>query len=353
MVRAAGILICGGGTGGHVFPGLAVCAAYRQAGGTALRWIGDPQRLEARLVPQADIPLLPFGLDRPRPKRLGWWLRAGLQALRTWQDLRRRPPRVVVALGGYAALLPGLMAPLLRRPLVVLEQNAHPGRTNRLLARFADVVVTQFAEAERLLPRRRVRRLGNPVRSFPQLPRGQGERLQVLVMGGSLAASTLNALLMQAAAELARIPRLHLVHLAGEAEREQVAACYRELGVDAEVLGYCDDMPSLYQRIDLVCGRAGATTVAELCAAGIGALYVPLPWAAEDHQTANARAVARVGGAAVLPQKVLTAAGLARVLRRLAEDRAAVARMGRSATRLARPDAAGDVVRMLQREYAA
>ena len=180
MVRSAGVLLCGGGTGGHVFPGLAVAADLRERGVPTLRWIGDPERLEAKLVPAAGIPLLPIGLSRPRPRSPRWIMHALRCAFGCWGEMRRRPPQAVVALGGYAALLPGLLAPLTRRPLVVLEQNAHPGRTNRLLARFASAVVVQFPEARRGLRARRILTLGNPVRELEALPRGGETTLRVL-----------------------------------------------------------------------------------------------------------------------------------------------------------------------------
>jgi len=347
-MKAHGILFCGGGTGGHVLPGLAVAAALRRGGENDLRWIGDPARIEARLVPPAGIPLLPIGLSRPRLHDPRWVLAALRQAVACACELSARPPRVVVALGGYAALLPGLFAALVRRPLVVLEQNARAGRTNRLLARLATAVVTQFPEARRDLPGGRVRQLGNPVRAIQPRVRGDDVRLRVLVAGGSLAARTLNDLVVGAAGELAEIPGLHVVHLAGEDDRERVTALYAAAGVDAEVHGFVADMPALYERIDLAITRAGATTVAELCAAGIGGLYVPLPWAAGDHQTANARAVARVGGAVVLPQVSTKPRHLATWLRRLAGNRSLVARMGVAARRLARPDAARDVAALVE-----
>ncbi|MCK6487794.1 MAG: UDP-N-acetylglucosamine--N-acetylmuramyl-(pentapeptide) pyrophosphoryl-undecaprenol N-acetylglucosamine transferase [Planctomycetes bacterium] len=349
MPKAAGVLFCGGGTGGHVLPGLAVAAALRARGEGDLRWVGDPERIEARLVPGAGIPLLPFGLSRPRPRDPRWLLASARQAFATWRELVLRPPRVVVALGGYAALLPGIIAPLTGRPLVVMEQNARAGRTNRLLARLARAVVTQFDEAALWLPRRRTVRLGNPVRAISPRPRGRGERLNVLVVGGSLAAKSLNDLVLGAAAEVARIPGLHLIHLAGEQDAGRVEGVYRSYGIDAEVHGFCDDMPALYRRVDLALTRAGATTVAELCAAGIGALYVPLPWAADDHQTANAGSVAAVGGAVLLPQASTSAAMVASWLARLAADRDQVARMGLAAAALARPQAARHVAALVMR----
>jgi UDP-N-acetylglucosamine--N-acetylmuramyl-(pentapeptide) pyrophosphoryl-undecaprenol N-acetylglucosamine transferase len=340
MSRAQGVLFCGGGTGGHVLPGLAVAKVLQGRNVEGLRWIGDPERIEAKLVPAAGIPLLPLGLTRPRLTSPRWLWRSLRQAWAVHCELRRNPPKAVVALGGYAALLPGLLAPLHRRPLVVMEQNARPGRTNKLLARFATAVVTQFPEAAHDLPAGKVRQLGNPVRPISPLPRGEAAALRVLVVGGSLAAKSLNDLVVLAAADLARIPNLEIVHLAGEDDRARVADIYATNGVRAEVHGFFSDMPALYQRIDLAVTRAGATTVAELCCAGIGALYIPLPWAADDHQTANAAAVTAAGGAVVLPQATTRPEDLAKLLSELAADRARVAQLGLAARTLARPAAA-------------
>ena len=147
MTMTEGIVFCGGGTGGHIFPGLAVAAICREAGVAPLTWSGDPQRLEATLVPAADITLLPFGLSRPRLFRPWWYLKALRLLWKTWRFLRQNPPKCSVASGGYAALLPGLLAAVLGRPLIVIEPNARPGKTNRLLACFADLVITQFPDS--------------------------------------------------------------------------------------------------------------------------------------------------------------------------------------------------------------
>lgn len=348
MPKAEGYLFCGGGTGGHVLPGLAVAGALRQRGERTFRWIGDPARIEAKLVPQAGIELLPLGLSRPRITNPRWLIASLRQAWGCFRELNRRPPQVVVALGGYAALLPGLLAPLLRRPLVVMEQNARSGRTNRLLARFADAVVTQFPEASHGLPAGKISRLGNPVRAISPQDRGGSAGFTVLVMGGSLSAKTLNDLVVNGAAALRAVDGLTIIHLAGDEDRARVAAIYASHGITAEVHGFFQDMPALYRRIDLAITRAGATTVAELCAAGIPALYVPLPWAADDHQTANAQAVTRVGGALVLPQASTRPEQVAGWIVRLAADRALVRRMGRAALSLARPEAAGQVAALVQ-----
>lgn len=339
-MKSDGILFCGGGTGGHVLPGLAVAKALQARGITNLRWIGDPERIEAKLVPGAGIPLLPLGLTRPRLSDPRWLWRSFKQLLAVHRELKANPPKAIVALGGYASLLPGLLAPWHRRPLIVMEQNARAGRTNQLLAKFADAVVTQFPEAAAALPPAKVRQLGNPVRVITPRLRGTATALRVLVVGGSLAAKSLNDLVVLAAAELARIPHLEIVHLAGEEDQGRVANVYAEAGIRAEVHGYYQDMPALYERIDLAVTRAGATTVAELCCAGIGALYIPLPWAADDHQTANAKAVADVGGAVVLPQATTRPSDIATLLSSLAYDRARVMALGQQAHTLARPDAA-------------
>lgn len=363
MPRAEGVLFCGGGTGGHVLPGLAVASSLRDAGERHLRWIGDPDRLEAKLVPKAGIDLLPLGLRRPRPQDPRWILHALRTVSACLRELLRRPPRVVVALGGYAALVPGILAPILRRPLVVMEQNAHAGRTNRLLARGAVAVVTQFPEAAATLPAHRVHLLGNPVRAIAAQIRGTAPRLRVLVMGGSLAARSVNDLALATAPTLAGRGDVHVIHLAGADDAERCRQAWQSAGVrpveagdDAqaaagatvEVHGFVEDMPALYRRVDLCVGRSGATTVAECCVGGIGALYIPLPWAAEDHQTANAQAVVRVGGAEILPQHEADGPRLAIRIAHYAGDRRAVAALGQGARSLARPRAAAQVAALVR-----
>ena len=328
-------------------PGLALAAACRKIGCEDIRWVGDPERLEAKLVPNHRIPLLPYGLSRPRIRKLSWWLQAIKRAWYCYNELRKRPPRAVIALGGYAALLPGILAPLIRRPLIVCEQNAWPGRTNRLLARRARVVITQFSEARKALPAGRVKCLGNPVRDFQARERGMRQRMTVLVMGGSLAAQSINDALAEAASDLAHIEGLHLVHLAGEADAERMRGVYERAGVSAEVHGFITDMAPIYDQADIALCRSGATTVSECRVAGLGAIYVPLPWAAEDHQTANARAVARGGGAVVLPQSKVNAASLTYLLKRCSQDRSISTRLGKAAFAQAHQGAADNLAQLV------
>ena len=284
------------------------------------------------------------GLSRPR-RSPRWLFQAARRAWACWRELGTQSPRVVMALGGYAALLPGLLAPLHRRPVVVLEQNAHAERTNRLLAKRARSRCPVHCgdacpAAQSLSP------VGQPGAAVRPQARGGAERLRVLVMGGSLA-RTLNDLILAAAPRLATHAGIDVIHLAGEADRERVAAAYAEAGLAAEVLGFVDDMAAIYDRVDLTVSRAGATSVAECCNAGLGAIYIPLPWAAEDHQTANARLRLQVVDGAA--QHAVTGDGLARVLMRLADHRHEVAQLGQRAAGLARPRAAADVVELLGR----
>jgi UDP-N-acetylglucosamine--N-acetylmuramyl-(pentapeptide) pyrophosphoryl-undecaprenol N-acetylglucosamine transferase len=189
--------------------------------------------------------------------------------------------------------------------------------------------------------------MGNPVRAIERLPRGRQTSFTVLVVGGSLAAKSLNDLVALGAKQLRSIAGLKLIHIAGEQDRGRIASIYADAGLDAEVLGFVDDMPALYRRVDLAVTRAGATTVAELCAGGIAAIYIPLPWAADDHQTANARAVADAGGALLMVQATTRPEDVVAQIARLAADRSETARLGEAAAHLARPHAADQAARLV------
>lgn len=348
MVQAAGVLFCGGGTGGHIFPALAIAQVCQKNGVEPLRWIGDPQRLEATLVPAHGIQLLPFGLSRPRLKSPIWCLKAVYLSWRTWREMSKNPPRFVIASGGYAALLPGVLAAFLHRPLIVIEPNARPGKTNRLLSCFARLVVTQFKESARYLQSDNVRVLGNPVRPIRCRDRGVDKEFCLLVMGGSLSAKSLNDVIIASLPALAEIDNLKIIHLAGADDYERVAQAYADAGMHADVRDFVQDMPTLYDSVDIALCRSGATTISELCTAGIGALYVPLPWAADDHQTANARAVAAVGGALLLQQKKLTAIILSQIIYGLNNNRDEIRALGHGAQGLAQKDVAENVWKYIQ-----
>lgn len=344
------VLIMAGGTGGHVMPALAVAQELR-AQGHSVRWLGTDRGLEARAVPAAGIELFTLQVAGLRGRGVVRYLSAPLRLLRAlWQAivlLRALRPDVVLGLGGYAAGPGGLAAWLLRRPLVIHEQNARPGLTNRLLARLARRVLCGFAGTR--LAGRPAEFTGNPVRAellkLPCPRERLSQRPRLLVLGGSQGAQAINSAVPAALALLreagAALPQVR--HQAGRAHADAVAADYRARGIEASVDGFIDDMAAAYRDADLAICRAGALTVAELCAVGLGAVLVPYPHAADDHQTANAQHMAGAGAAILLPQAQLTPQRLADTLRPLLADPARRLAMAEAARGLARPDAAARV----------
>jgi UDP-N-acetylglucosamine--N-acetylmuramyl-(pentapeptide) pyrophosphoryl-undecaprenol N-acetylglucosamine transferase len=344
------VLIMAGGTGGHIFPGIAVARAL-QAQAVPVIWLGSRVGLENRLVPEAGLNLETIAVTGLRGKgRLALLaapfrlLRALLQALRV---VRRHRPRSVLSLGGFAAGPGGLAAWLLRRPLLVHEQNSVPGMTNRLLARLARRVLCGFPQA--FPPATATEWVGNPVRAeIAALPRpasrmtGRSGPLRVLVLGGSQGARALNRALPQALQELPA-GAIELRHQCGPQRLDEARAAYAACAAMVSVEAFIDDMAAAYGWADLVICRAGALTVAELCAAGIGALLVPFPAAVDDHQTANARQLVEVGAARLLPEGDDLGHRLGDALHALLGDRAALLAMAEAARRLARPDAAARV----------
>ena len=336
-------MVMAGGTGGHIFPGIAVAEALR-ARGWRVAWMGNPDGMEARLVPERGYEmawvrfsalrgkgvmrklLLPFNLLR------GFW-----QALR---ELRRIRPDVVLGMGGYVTFPGGMMAALLGTPLVLHEQNSIAGLANKVLAGVADKRMTGFpgvlAKGEWV---------GNPVRAEiaavadpQQRFAGRSGPLRILVVGGSLGAAVLNETVPQALARIAPGFRPRVTHQAGAGQIEALRSAYVAAGVDGELLPFIDDMAKCYAEADLVICRAGALTIAELAAVGVGSILVPFPHAVDDHQSANARFLAEREGAIVLPQDQLDAERLARLLESL--DRAQLLAMACAARAQARADAA-------------
>ena len=347
MSRAP-ILIMAGGTGGHVFPALALARLLR-AQGRAVVWLGTRRGIEARLVPAEGIAIEWLGIGGLRGKGLLTLLAAPVRlAFALWQAvaiLRRNEPAVVVGLGGFVTGPGGLAAWLCRRPLIIHEQNAVAGVTNRLLARFADQVLTAFPGA--FSPSTKVREIGNPVRrEIAQLPppaqrwEGRTGRLRLLVVGGSLGAARLNTAVPAALERLQRDGlRYEVRHQSGERGFEAARKAYADSGIGAQISAFIDDMAEAYAWADLVICRAGALTVSELAAAGLGAILVPYPHAVDDHQTQNAALLEQAGAALCLSDVTLTAAPLAEGLRRLGLDRDALLQRAERARALARPDA--------------
>ena len=339
------VLIMAGGTGGHVIPALSLARGL-QAEGWEVQWLGSPRGIENRLVPAADLPLHHISVAGLRGKGVGGWLKAPFNLMRSvWQAaavIRRLDPVLVVGLGGFASGPGGLAAWLLRRPLVIHEQNAVAGLTNRVLSRLARRTYAAFPEA--FGSRGAV--VGNPVRSdiaaLGEMPREasamRGRRLRLLVVGGSLGALSLNQRLPEALAALPAAQRPEVRHQAGRDKDEATREAYRAQGIEAEVSAFIDDMATAYAWADLVVCRSGALTVAEVAAAAKPALFVPFPHAVDDHQTANASALVKAGAAQLLPQHEMSVASLAECLTMLL-DPDTLATMARQARGCAHLDA--------------
>jgi UDP-N-acetylglucosamine--N-acetylmuramyl-(pentapeptide) pyrophosphoryl-undecaprenol N-acetylglucosamine transferase len=342
------IMIMAGGTGGHVFPALAV-AGYLKQQGWRVVWLGAKTGMEATLVPRHGYEMAWVRFSGLRGKGL---MRAALLPFNLlvafWQSARAilaERPDVVLGMGGYISFPGGMMASLLGRPLAIHEQNSIAGLANKVLSRLADRVLQAFPDA---LPGAQLS--GNPVRreiAALAAPRERyamrAGRLKLLVLGGSLGAQVLNETVPQALSLLSGETRPEVTHQAGAKHIEAVRAGYAAAGVRAEALAFIDDMAGRYDAADVVICRAGALTVAELACAGVASILVPFPHAVDDHQTANAKFLSARGAAILLPQAELSAQRLADLLRGLTRER--LLQMAEKARALGKPDATEAVAR--------
>ncbi|WP_428002502.1 undecaprenyldiphospho-muramoylpentapeptide beta-N-acetylglucosaminyltransferase [Acidovorax sp.] len=313
-------LIMAGGTGGHIFPGLAVAEELR-ARGWRVHWLGAPGSMESRIVPAQGFALETIDFSGVRGKGLVTLALLPLRLLRAfWQALqvvRRVKPDVVVGLGGYITFPGGMMAVLCGKPLVLHEQNSVAGMANKVLAGVADRVFTAFPNVFK-----KGRWVGNPLRT-PFTRQGEpAERfagrsgpLRLLVVGGSLGARALNEIVPQALALIPAENRPVVTHQSGATQIDALRAHYAAAGVEAELTPFIDDTASAFAQADIIVCRAGASTVTEIAAVGAAALFVPFPSAVDDHQTTNARFLVANEGGWLVPQLELTAQGLAAVLR--------------------------------------
>ena len=340
------ILIMAGGTGGHVYPALAVARAL-QAQSREVVWLGTERGLEARVVPAAGIDIEWVSIRGLRRKGLLALLLAPLQigwaVLQSLGVMLRRRPAAVLGMGGFASGPGGVAAWLTRRPLVIHEQNAAAGMTNRLLARLARVVLQAFPGSFNSSVSAET--VGNPVREDiaavpPPHERYANRRgpLRVLVLGGSQGALALNRSVPAALALLDPEVRPVVRHQCGERTLEIARAAYAEHEVEARLEPFIEDMAEAYAWADLVICRAGALTIAELCAVGVPALFVPYPAAVDDHQTANARPLADAGAALVIAESELTPERLADLLREWLQSRAELQQRAAKARALSRPE---------------
>lgn len=349
-MKAMRLIMAGGGTGGHLFPGLAVAEEFRRRDeDVQILFVGSRWGIESRVVPQHAfaIEMLPVrGLKGRGLKGLREGLVGVPQSI--WRSLRivgRFRPHCIIGLGGYASG-PLLLAGAARRVrCAIMEQNVRPGLTNRVLGWIVDRVFTSYAESDGYFPPRKVMLVGTPVRwqRLPEVPKHSAFTL--LVVGGSAGAHRLNTIVPEAMARLGELAQsFRVVHQTGRADLASVEAAYASLPCSAEVLAFIDRMDEAYAAADLVLCRAGASTLSELCAFGKAAILVPYPYAVHDHQRLNARALCDAGAAEMIVEEELSGESLARMLRRLFEDGAQRQAMGRAAATLAKPEAAAAIV---------
>ncbi len=341
------LMIMAGGTGGHVYPALAV-AHTLQADGVNIFWLGTRRGIEARIVPEHGIDVEWISISGIKGRGLLALVSAPFKIayamLQTAAIIYRRRPAAALGMGGFVSGPGGLMASLLRVPLLIHESNAVVGLTNKWLAKIASEVLVGFPEV--LAGSRHHHYVGNPVRdSIAALPepeqrlRGRTGRLHLLIVGGSRGALVLNELVPAALARMDSSIRPLVRHQAGSGKLEATIKLYDELAVEASCSEFIDDMAVAYEWADLVICRAGAITVAEIAAAGVAAIFIPYPYAIYDHQTLNARFLSDKKAAILIPQERFSAESLAPVLVELANDRPCLAGLSRRARRNAKTDA--------------
>ncbi|ULJ65360.1 undecaprenyldiphospho-muramoylpentapeptide beta-N-acetylglucosaminyltransferase [Wielerella bovis] len=345
-------LLMAGGTGGHIFPALAVAQSLQQRGHKVV-WLGSVGSMEERLVPQHNIPLELIAMKGVRGKGL---LRKLSLPFMLWQSvqaakdiIQKHQISAVIGFGGFVTFPGGLAAKILGVPIVVHEQNAVAGMANKHLAKWAARVLYAFPKAFSQYPDGLV---GNPVRAeITALPTPEmrfAERsgsLKIVVVGGSLGAQVLNQIVPAAMAMLPENERPQIVHQSGRGNLETLQAAYQKMGVNAECVEFVHDMVSVYRDADVLICRAGALTIAELTAAGVGALLVPFPYAVDDHQTANARYMVAAEAGLLLPQSQLNADNLAQIIGGLTREQCL--QWAKNARSLALPDSADDVAEIV------
>ena len=343
------VLIMAGGTGGHVFPGLAVANIIKQRG-IAVFWMGTEQGIEAKMVPEAGYPLTIIKVRGLRGNGLLGWLLAPFKLMiavfEAFIAIRQIKPNVVLGLGGFASGPGGLAAWLLRKPIVIHEQNAIPGLTNRLLYPFAKRILTGFANS--FDNKRHTQWVGNPVRpdiadiAPPEKRFSDHSKTtsHLLVLGGSLGARSLNRILPEALALMDKKQRPIVRHQCGYKHYQDCKQAYDSVDVQADIVPFIDDMKAAYEWADLVVCRAGALTIAELAAVGVGAILVPYPYAVDDHQTHNAQSLVKVGAAYIINERDLSARLLADKISQVTDHQASLLDMAKAGRHLAKIEAA-------------
>ena len=347
-------VLAGGGTGGHVIPALAIAHELRDLYSAEVMFIGTSRGIENRLVPAAgfDLKLVEVGaLKRVSlAKRVATMTALPTAIFRSRKILRGFRPDVVIGVGGYASGPAMLAAAISRIPTLAFEPNVVPGLANRIMAPIVSSAAVHFEETRRYF--RRCQVTGVPVRRafFNLPPKPAGSPPTLLVFGGSQGAHAINETVMNALAALSeQIPGIHLVHQTGERDYNDAQAAYLRSRASAEVFRFIEEMPEMFARADLLVCRSGASTVAEVTAAGKPAIFVPFPHATDDHQLRNAQALERAGAAVLIAEKDLTSERLVAAVRELLGDPARLARMSEASRKLSHPNAARQIALMAGR----
>ena len=349
------ILLAGGGTGGHLFPAIAIAEAFRkQTGAVEILFVGTRRGLEQKVLPSLGFRLATLDVEGIKGKGLRNKFRAFLKLpgslLEARRILRTYSPDLVIGVGGYSSGPAVLMAFLLGVPTAVAEQNAVPGTTNRILGRFVDRIFLTFPDDGKWFAPRKTLVTGNPIRSA-FLSGGEGskqtdDRFGLLIFGGSHGSHAINTAALAALEELSDIRGgLRIVHQTGDRDWTEVEEAYRAKGIPAEILPFITDMPGVFREADLVICRAGATSIAEITASGKASILIPYPFAVADHQTQNARVLAEAGAAEMVKESDLTGERLAVLIRRYLERPDTRRDMEDRSRRLGNPRAAEDIVK--------
>jgi UDP-N-acetylglucosamine--N-acetylmuramyl-(pentapeptide) pyrophosphoryl-undecaprenol N-acetylglucosamine transferase len=354
MPKGLRLLLAAGGTGGHLFPGIAVAEAAQRETGAEVLFVGAEGGLEREVVPRLGFPLRLIPAQQLRGRNWtgmarAWW--AAFRALGVaWRVVRDFAPDVIFSIGGYASGPTVVVGRIRRVPCVLLEPNAIPGLTNRLLGRVATKICVGFPRTATFFPKRKAVCTGSPVRWTNEMTRPQTQArpaaFTLLILGGSAGARRLNQIVPLALAQLRTSGKdFHVLHQTGRAEHAEVTALYAQLGVQAEVVAFIENMRDAYAVADLVVCRAGAMTIAELTVLGKPSILAPYPYAADDHQRANAEVLVQGGAARMVLDADLTPERVSEEIRSMLFDQSRLETMARAAAALGKPDATRAVVR--------
>jgi UDP-N-acetylglucosamine--N-acetylmuramyl-(pentapeptide) pyrophosphoryl-undecaprenol N-acetylglucosamine transferase len=348
------VVIAGGGTGGHLFPGIAIAEEFlKRDDQTKIIFIGTKKGIESKLLGQLGYELREIDIEgvsgRGGKALVKGTYHIPLSMFQSGRILKQFRPHIVVGVGGYASGPAVLTAHFMHMPTAIAEQNAIPGITNRILGNFADKIFVTYAQTRTYFPRTKVILSGNPVRAAFVMERGKEKEKkdywQLLIFGGSQGAEAINKSIIDILPQLQSMKgKVHVLHQTGSRQLEDIRKAYEQFGIQAEVTPFIVDMAGAYAAADLIICRAGATSLAEITAAGKTAILIPYPWAANDHQLKNAQALASEGAAVVIPEKELSGGKLFCAVENLLRDKQKLQQMEKNSLRMSQIDAAATIV---------